>query len=151
MIGPLLRFDYRVVEQLELTGRIGYLTGLSTTTSGFAQGSQVDTHLSGVPIWMGARYFFMKDKPFAGVYGAAELGMNLLYNSSVLRDSTGQSITLSDSYNRFGFDLGAGYIISRELPIDFRLQYTMLNLLGRVGGETTAHAIGVSAGYTFQL
>jgi hypothetical protein len=152
MIGPLLRGGYRVIPPLELTARIGYLVGLSKDQSQTLPGGTVSasSHLTDIPIWLGARYFFMKDNPMAGVYGAAEIGMNFM-TSSGSEQFGGRSIDFSDAVNRFGFDLGVGYVISRELPIDFRLQYTMLNLIGRESGETTAHTLGLSVGYTLQL
>ena len=69
-IGPLVRFGYRVIPALELTGRVGYLFGLSKDQGLFKSSD------SNIPIWIGARYFFM-DAP-AGFYGAAELAVNLM-------------------------------------------------------------------------
>jgi hypothetical protein len=144
-IGPLVRFGYRVMPPLEVTARIGYLFGL-----GKDQGAGVSTSFSDIPIWLGARYFFME--PYAGLYGAAEIGANVLkphYSpdlpSSPLTDE------LTKSRTRFGFNLGVGYVISKDLPIDFRLQLTHLNLIGTETGEKASIAIGLSVGYTFQF
>lgn len=139
-IGPLVRFGYRVIPALELTARTGYLFGLSKD-----QGA-VKTSVSNIPIWLGARYFFM-DAP-AGFYGAAELALNLMTVHSTVT-ILGQDASASTGFTREGFNLGAGYVISKELPIDIRAQFSMLNLLGKETGEKTFFAVGLSAGYTF--
>ena len=135
-IGPLVRFGYRVIPALELTGRVGYLFGLSKEVGPFK------SSLSNIPIWVGARYFFM-DAP-AGFYGAAELAINLM---SAKIEAGGQSA--STSVTREGINLGVGYVISKELPIDLRAQFSLLNLLGKETNETSFTAIGISAGYSF--
>ncbi len=135
-IGPLVRFGYRVIPALELTGRVGYLFGLSKEVGPFK------SSLSNIPIWVGARYFFM-DAP-AGFYGAAELAVNLM---SAKIEAGGQSA--STSVTREGINLGIGYVISKELPIDLRAQFSLLNLLGKETNETSFTAIGISAGYSF--
>lgn len=139
LIGPVLRGGYRVLPPLEVTGRIGYLFGLSKD-----QGSGVSTSISNLPVWAGARYFFLD--PDAGPYGGAEIGLNFL-RASV----SGGPIDQSDTSTRFGFNLQAGYVISKELPIDLKLQFSHLNLLGQENGETAALGIGLSAGYTYQF
>lgn len=138
LLGPVLRGGYRVLPPLEVTGRIGYLFGFNKSVGG---GS---SSLSDIPIWAGARYFFLD--PDAGPYGGAEIGLNVLRASA----SAG-GIDFSDSTTRFGFNLQAGYVISKELPIDFKLQFSHLNLLGQEDGETAALGIGLSAGYTYQF
>ena len=135
-IGPLVRFGYRVIPALELTGRVGYLFGLSKDQGLFK------SSVSNIPIWIGARYFFM-DAP-AGFYGAAELAVNLM---SAKVEAGGQSA--STSITREGINLGVGYVISKELPIDLRAQFSLLNLLGKETNETSFTAIGISAGYSF--
>lgn len=144
LIGPIFRFGYSVMPQLELTGRIGYLFGIGKTPDNVPAGADVSTSVSNIPIWLGARYFFME--PHAGLYGTAELALNLMTShATVLGASSSTGIT------REGFNVGAGYVISKDLPIDIRAQLSMLNLLGKETGETTFLAIGVSAGYTFQF
>ena len=141
-IGPLVRFGYRVIPALELTGRVGYLFGLGKTPEGVPAGVDVSSSVSNIPIWVGARYFFL-DAP-AGLYGAAELAINLM---SAKVEAGGQSA--STSITREGINLGVGYVISKELPIDLRAQFSLLNLLGKETNETSLTAIGISAGYSF--
>ncbi len=137
-IGAVIRGGYRVAPPLELTARIGYLAGLSKDTTVGAGGTTftVSSHLSLIPIWAGARYFFMEN--YAGLYGAAEIGLNIL-------DGGGASLT------RFGANIGGGYVISKDLPIDIRAQFSFYNLLGQNTGETMMMGLGIGAGYTFQF
>ena len=146
LVGPLVRFGYRVTPPLELTVRTGYLFGLSKEIGPFK------SSLSIIPVWAGARYFFMD--PHAGLYGAGELALNL---GSFSAEAGGQS--QSTGFTRIGFNAGLGYVISKELPIDIRAQFSMINLLLKddksVGGisvsEPTQFAVGLSAGYTFSF
>jgi hypothetical protein len=141
-IGPLVRIGYRVIPSLELTARTGYLFGLGKTQT--ILGTDISRSVSNIPIWVGARYFFME--PYAGLYGSAELAINLMSASG----SSG-GVSSSTGITREGFNLGAGYVISKELPIDIRAQFSMLNLLGKETNEPTFIALGLSAGYTFQF
>jgi hypothetical protein len=152
-IGPVLRGGYRVMPNLELTARLGFLLGLKKERSFAIPGLGTATVSSGfnlIPIWAGARYFFME--PQAGLYGAAELGLNIL-SPTVDNGNAGDSLT------RIGANAGVGYVISKELPIDIRAQFQIYNLLlkeeASAGGitisEPTYFGLGISAGYTFQF
>lgn len=138
-IGALVRGGYRVIPPLEITARVGYLAGLSKSQS--IAGQNISYSISDVPLWVGARYFFGvgSDAP-AGLYGAAELGFNFM-SVSVAGASGGAT--------REGFNVGAGYVISPDLPIDIRAQLTYLNLLGTNGGESADLGLGLSVGYSF--
>lgn len=138
-IGPLVRFGYRVIPALEVTGRVGYLFGLKKEL-----GPGVDASQSLLPIWAGARYFFLD--PYSGPYAGAELGLNILMSSV-----TGGPFEASDTTTRFGFTVGGGYVISKDLPIDIRAQFNYLNLLGTKSGEKAAFGLQFSAGYTYQF
>lgn len=139
-LGPLLRGGYRVLPELEVTGRIGYLFGFSKSQS--FMGTEVSSSVNLIPIWGGARYFFMQ--PDAGLYAGAEIGLNFLVSSG----SAG-GISSSNTNTRFGYNLGAGYVLSPDLPIDFRAQFMHYNLIGTSSGESAALGIGLSAGYTY--
>ncbi|MGH7294435.1 MAG: outer membrane beta-barrel protein [Polyangiaceae bacterium] len=140
-IGVLLRGGYRVIPPLELTGRIGYLFGLDKS-----QGNGLSKNFSNIPIWVGARYFFM-DAP-AGLYGAAEVGLNA-QTAHASGNVGGVSVSGSAGATREGFNIGAGYVVSQDLPIDIRVQFSDFNLLGTNSGEKAELGIGVSAGYCF--
>jgi hypothetical protein len=136
MLGILARGGYRITPPLELTARIGYLAGLGKSNG------PVSTSISGFPIWLGARYYFQE--PPAGFYGFAEIAINAFnVNASVGGASASQGFT------REGFNLGGGYVISPDLPIDIRAQLSYINLLGTQGGESAAIALGLSVGYSF--
>lgn len=143
-IGPLVRFGYRVTPPLEVTLRAGYLFGLSK------EQGPVKFSLSNIPIWVGGRYFIMD--PGAGLYAGLEIGANILKPHL---DPEPPSNPLTDkaleSRTRFGFNLAVGYVISKDLPIDIRAQFSHLNLLGTESGETAATAVGASVGYTFSF
>jgi hypothetical protein len=136
-IGGLARGGYRVIPPLEITARAGYLAGLSKSQT--ILGQTISYSISDIPVWLGARYYFM-DAP-AGLYGAAEIGFNFL-NASV---SPGGS----SSATREGFNVGAGYVISSDLPIDIRAQFSYINLLGTNSGESGEFGLGLSVGYSF--
>jgi hypothetical protein len=141
-IGPLLRGGYRLMARLELTARIGYLFAFGKTQNPTPL-STANTSITDIPVWLGARYFLM-DAP-AGLYGAAEIGMNFLNASYTVNPGT---IQKSTGDTRAGFNLGVGYVISKDLPIDLRLQYSRLNLIGE-NGEGALWGFGLSAGYSF--
>ena len=157
LIGVVARGGYRFIPPLEVTARIGYLAGLdkSQSTSVLGQTYTASSHLSNVPIWLGARYFFMLHDPPppaalptpAGLYAAGEIALNFMTASA-----SGGGFSSSQGETRVGFNLGAGYVISPrswEGSIDIRAQFSDLNLLGTNSGERAALGIGVSAGYTF--
>jgi Outer membrane protein beta-barrel domain len=145
-IGPLLRGGYRIMPALELTARIGYLFafGKSQNPTPLVTGS---TSVTDIPVWLGARYF-VGDAP-AGLYAAAEIGVNFLNASYTVNPGNVQKST---GDTRGGFNLGVGYVISKDLPIDVRLQYSYLNLIGAntgPSGDGSLMGIGLSAGYSF--
>lgn len=132
MIGPLFKFGYRVIPNLEITGRTGFLLGVG------------DLGVNMIPLWGGARYFFMQ--PGAGAYAGGEMGLNMLLIPGFDLGPFGS--TPSQSEARFGMNLGGGYVISRELPIDIRGQLMMLN----IGDDNSlALGIGLSGGYTYHF
>jgi hypothetical protein len=145
-IGPLVRGGYRIMPALELTARIGYLFAFGKTQPP-AQNVTVNTSLTNIPVWLGARYF-VGDAP-AGLYGAAEIGVNFLKGSYTANPGNVQKST---GDTRGGFNVGVGYVISKDLPIDVRLQYSYFNLIGAntgPSGDGTLMGVGLSAGYSF--
>ncbi|HEY1692122.1 MAG TPA: outer membrane beta-barrel protein [Polyangiaceae bacterium] len=141
LIGAVVRGGYRVIPPLEITARVGYLAGLSKSQSAGPLGN-VSTSISDIPIWVGARYYFME--PPAGLYGAAEIGINAL----TAHVSEG-GVSASQGETREGFNIGAGYVISPDLPIDIRAQFMYFNLLGTENGEKGEFGLGLSVGYSF--
>jgi len=162
-IGPLLRGGIRLVPPLELTARVGFLYGLSSShestqstpiTSPTVITVNEKRSVDDIPVWLGARWFFM-DAP-GGLYAALELGMNVLRAHAGLEPATtitnptaATSASGSTTSTREGLNLGVGYVLSRHLPLDVRAQFSMLNLVGKESGESTLYAAGLSVGYTF--
>lgn len=142
-IGGLARAGYRVIPPLEVTARIGYLAGLSKSES--VLGQSVSSSISDIPLWIGARYFFgvPSDAP-AGLYGAAEIAFNFM-----TAHESANGVSVSSGETREGFNLGVGYVLSQDLPIDFRVQFSDLNLLGTNSGEPSLLGLGLSVGYSF--
>ena len=141
LLGPMVRGGYRVKPPLEITARAGYLFGF-----GKDRGRGTTTSESLLPIWVGARYFVLD--PHAGPYGAAEVGLNLL-QLHIDPDPGSVADDAKKLRARGGFDLGLGYVLSKRLPIDFRVQFTYFNLLGTETGDKAFLGLGLSAGYTF--
>jgi hypothetical protein len=145
MFGPLARLGFRMLPQLETTVRGGYLFGLDKKHTAPEDG-EVTTNVSFLPIWLGVRYFVLE--PEAGPYVAAEVGVNFA-KAKVRGTALGRVVDYaSDREGRFGFNVGAGYVISRSVPIDLRAQFSHLNLAGNESHDRAALALGFSAGYT---
>lgn len=140
LIGAALRLGYYVMPQLEAGLRVGYQLGLKKEQGSTPAGT-ISTGLNNIPIYIGARYFFMQ--PYAGLYGSAELGMNMLTPTA---EAGGVSAS-GDALTRFGFNVGAGYVISKDLPINIGAQFNYFNLLGTESGEKSLFGVTVQAGY----
>lgn len=136
LIGPVLRVGYRVMPPLELNLKAGFLYGLTKS-----QGP-LDIGVNIIPISVGGRYFIMD--PHAGLYGGLDIAINLISPKASFNgvDASG------DSSTRIGANIGVGYVISKELPIDIRGQLMLLNV-GDSGGLSLG--IGISGGYTYQF
>lgn len=154
LLGPMLRFGYRPLPPLELTARAGYLFGFDKDV-----GQGISNRISDLPLWVGARYFFLD--PDSGPYAGAEIGGNFLRSSASVPDSVVQAaaqavggsavvVTAHDTA-RFGFDVSAGWVLSKAVPIDLRVQLTDFNLLATSDGEKQLLGIGFSAGYTYRF
>jgi hypothetical protein len=152
LIGPVLRAGYRVMPPLELNLKAGFLYGLTKSQGAGAFTADVGVNI--IPISVGGRYFIMD--PHAGLYAGLDIALNLIQPKASVN---GTSVSGLDSSTRLGANIGAGYVISKELPIDIRAQFMMFNLLLKddqtVGGvkveEKTQFGLGISAGYTFQF
>lgn len=153
LIGPILRAGYRVMPPLELNLKAGFLFGLTKSVG--AGAFTADSGVNIIPISVGGRYFFMD--PHAGLYGGLDIALNIIQPKASVN---GTSVSGLDSSTRIGANLGVGYVISKELPIDIRAQFMMFNLLlkedatvapGVTTSETTQFGLGISGGYTFQF
>lgn len=148
LIGPVLRAGYRVMPPLELNLKAGFLFGLTKERS--IGPVTADTGVNIIPISIGARYFIME--PQAGLYGGLDIALNLI---SPKASVNGTDVSGLESSTRLGTNIGVGYVISKELPIDIRAQFMIFNLLLKEDAagvsESTQFGLGLSGGYTFQF
>jgi hypothetical protein len=99
--GPLVRYEYRLLPEVAITGRVGFL---GHVYKDLAQGFKTRTWE--MPILAGARYLSK-----IGVWGGAELGMFVIGSRTKIPNSVaffgGDSRT--DTGVRFGTVLSGGY------------------------------------------
>ncbi len=124
--GGLLRFEYPVIEKLNLTARTGFIFSTSKSYN-FGMGD-VDIAVHVFPIWAGAKYFVWE-----GAYAGAELGLNMFIPGG---DAQG------DTEAKFGLNFGGGYLWNQ---IDFRLGFHIYSL----GDADKSFAMMLSVGYNF--
>lgn len=145
-IGPVVRFGYRVLPPLEVSMRAGYLFALAKD-----QQAGVVAKLDILPVWLSVRYFLLR--PFVGPYVAADVGANLYLPAVEPPPPGAAGDMVTEGRWRFGANFGAGYVVSDSLPIDFRAQLVLPNLVGKDSnlGEKTHVGIGGGVGYTLQF
>lgn len=144
--GPLLRFGYRVVPTIELSVRAGYLFAVSKD-----QGGGVVSKLDVLPVWLEARWLFLN--PFSGPYATLSGGVNMYVPTVTPPIPGARGDLVTATRNRLGANAGAGYILSKDLPIDLRAQVMLFNLIGQDERLNETEDIGVAftAGYTLQF
>jgi hypothetical protein len=111
-IGGMAKGEFLVMENLAVTGRLGYIYHLEKDIAGFPLST------AEVPIMFGAKFYFMGEP--SGLYGAAELG---LVSLSVSSSFLGATVTASEM--KFGATVGAGFDLS---GLDFRAQLFLPSL-----------------------
>lgn len=128
-IGGLAKFQYTVMPNLAVTARAGYVHHLAKN----------DITFSEIPIWLGAKYFFIP-----AVYGGLELGY---IQSKVSADFMGTTIEASE-WN-LGMGVGAGYEMAGVGPgsLDIGAKLQMLDL----GNASESMQIAAHVGYNFGL
>lgn len=139
LIGASIRAGYYVMPAFEAYLRAGYQFALKKDIGGAKIG------VNNIPVYLGGRYFFMQ--PYSGLYGNLEIGANMMKSSTdpEIPGPIGDAITKMRT--RFGANIGAGYVISKDLPINIGAQLALLNLLGTESGEKTLMGINIMAGY----
>jgi hypothetical protein len=146
LVGPLVRFGYRVLPSLETSLRAGYLFAYTKDQPG-----GVRTKLDLLPVWIEARWFIIEQ--FTGPYAAIAGGLNM-YLPTIeppIPGPAGDRVT--ELRVRGGVNVGAGFVLSASLPIDLRAQILLPNLIGRDDAlkEMTHFGVSLSVGYTFQF
>lgn len=139
MIGGLVKVEYPLSPALELTGRIGYLHGLTKEIG------TIKSSWSDIPIWVGARYFFGGER--TGAYVAGETGFNVLMIRTEMPGLnflgiTSPAIDETTTEVKLGLNAGIGYKLN---DLDFRAQAAVLSL----GDFSDAMAFGLTVGYSF--
>ncbi len=128
--GALVRAEYKLLPNLNLTFRTGYVYSLS---------KEIGTSklsISSIPIWVGGK-FFLTDMIYAG----AEVGANMLMAKSEM-EFFGTSVSGSNTETKLGGNVGAGVLLG---DLDLRAQLQVLNF----GEAGKSMAVMINAGYNF--
>jgi len=99
--GALLTIEYPMMEQLSLTGRVGFQFHADKNST--VAGLSVDSHVHSIPVLLGARYYVMETNR-QGLFAAAELGMFDLMTGATVSGTSGSSNDI-----KFGVGAGVGY------------------------------------------
>ncbi|AKV02678.1 hypothetical protein AKJ09_09341 [Labilithrix luteola] len=138
LLGASLRVGVYASPTIEGYLRVGYQRGMKKQVLPFLLNGAVDD----LPILVGTRIFAFQ--PGAGVYVNAEMGARILFfRGDVALFDSSNTIPTIDSVIRFGGNAGAGYVLSREVPIDIGVQVAAFNLAG--GGQNDELALGVTS------
>lgn len=111
-----LRATYPVAEKIALVGRVGY--GMFFVGDEEFAGVDVTTTLSDIYIEVEGHYMFT-DKFF----GIAGVGMHMYtFEMEATYDFMGSEVTTTtdSGENKFGFNVGAGYMFNKKLSADVR-------------------------------
>jgi len=128
--GALIRGEYKLMPNLNLTARAGYIYSLKKDNGGLK--SSIDN----IPIWVGGK-FFITDMIYAG----AEVGVNIM-TAKVETSFLGTTVSGSSGETKFGGDVGAGLLLG---DIDVRAQVLILDF----GHSGDSMGVMINAGYNF--
>ncbi len=155
LIGPVARAGFRAVPHLELGLRAGFLfaLGKDTDVPAGAHGANAFSDTTGVrvlPIWLGARWFFLDET--SGPYASGGLGANVLmpFASGPRFDIEQLAGFRQDTTVRLGFDVGAGSVVPR-LPIHAGVQLTFFDVAPQDEREKTLWGLTFAVGYELGL
>jgi hypothetical protein len=129
-LGALLRYEYVILPQLNITGRVGFIYHLPKSQDGF------DTKFWTIPVLAGVKLALNQS-----FYVAGELG---LFSNHATVTATGVFGTGSASASEtdFGFTGGVGY---RTGNLDARLALNVLDL----SNASDTMAIAANLGFSF--
>lgn len=131
-------FAYHINPMLDVTGSFGYLTWSA---------KEGDASFSSIPVLVGARYYFGKDK--LNPYVAGELGIHFstIDVPEVVIPGFG-TIGGSESSSDFGFGVGAGilYQLSPKLDLDVNAKFNSIS-----GDGGSSNYISIMAGVLIAL
>ena len=129
-LGALIRYEYVILPQLNLTGRAGFIYHIPKSVNG------VDANFWTIPILAGAKYAVNEQ-----FYVAGELGLFSNHFSTTVTSPVG-TFSGSASETDFGLTAGGGY---RRGDLDVRVALNILNI-SHAGDSMT---IGANVGYSF--
>jgi len=129
MLGGLVKYARGLAPGAGITARVGYLYGLSTTTT--VNNVSYKYGLSDVPLWVGGHYFIAG--ACRGFHIGGELGLN------VLSVRVGGS---SATRAKVGFNVLPGYRIG---DLDIQAQLSLVD----IGHPGDTFALGATVGYDF--
>jgi len=96
--GALLTIEYPLMEQLSLTGRVGFEYHFNASPI-----AGLDTHVHAIPVLLGARYYIMQQDR-QGLFAAGELGTFALMSGASTSTTSASSTDM-----KFGVGAGVGY------------------------------------------
>jgi hypothetical protein len=121
-LGGLVRFEYILIPRLNLTARVGYIYAMQKASTD--DGNKIKRAVDNIPVWVGGKYFVTNS-----IYGAAELGLNMLTDSKETskpgENSEIEKKTESTGKYAFGMNVGAGVLVK---AIDIRAQLGFLEI-----------------------
>jgi hypothetical protein len=129
-VGALVRFEYNVIPNLNLTGHLGFVYYLTKD-----QG--IGYKFWNIPALVGARYDIAQ-----GFYGAAEAGLFFNHASATLTIPGFGTMSSSNTENDFGAVVAAGY---RMGDLDARVGLQWVDL----GHASDTMGLTVNVGYSF--
>lgn len=138
MYGPLVRLGFHVNDSVELGVRAAYQRGFDKEVAG------VTGSLSAVPIHATSRWFMFGNR--AGPYAGVDVGVNVFRQKRTERTSF-FDIGADSTWVRPSANVGVGWVWSRSLPIDVRVQLAALDLASG-DGPGRALTVGVVGGYS---
>jgi hypothetical protein len=130
--GGLIRGEYKLMPNLNLTFRTGYLYSLKKDLAADLGKNAIDI----IPIWVGGK-FFINDMIYAG----AEVGANMLRSRSEV-SFLGNTESSTSSETKVGADVGVGALLG---DLDVRAQFEILNF----SEAKKSMAVMINVGYNF--
>jgi hypothetical protein len=129
-LGALLRYEYAILPQLNITGRVGFIYHLPKTQDG------VDTKFWTIPVLAGVKLALNES-----FYVAGELGFFSNHASASVTTAMG-NFSGSSSETDFGFTGGVGY---RTGNLDAKVALNILDL----SHASDSMAIAANLGFSF--
>jgi hypothetical protein len=135
MYGPIVRLGWHPNDSVELGLRAGYQRGFEKESGGVTRAT------STIPVYLTTRWFPFGDR--SGPYGGLDVGVNVFREKTSPRSSF-FDVSADATWARPSANAGVGWVWSRAVPIDLRVQLASLDLVAPAESLT----IGVVGGYS---